>query len=99
MTRAPAMLGVVFACLLGSRTATVEDTPSASRTFRFTYSVVVRDIPWGAHRISIWIPVPRSDAHQEVRELRVKTPFPYEITEEKSYGNRLLHLGAKTPLP
>jgi len=71
----------------------------ATRTFRFTYSVAVRGIPAGAHDLSIWIPVPWTDRHQEVLDLVVKAPLDYAITREKRYGNRLVHLSARRPLP
>jgi transglutaminase-like putative cysteine protease len=71
----------------------------ATRTVRFTYSVSVRDIPEGARKLSIWIPVPKTDPHQEVLDFAVEAPFDYAITREKRYGNRLLHLAAAAPLP
>ncbi|HZM17378.1 MAG TPA: transglutaminase domain-containing protein [Candidatus Krumholzibacteria bacterium] len=74
-----------------------EDT--AARTFLFTYSLVVNDIPEGAHTLSLWVPVPRTDRHQEVLDLQVTCPLEYQITQEKHYGNRVLHLSAKAPLP
>ena len=70
-----------------------------TRTFRFTYSVVVRDIPAGARTLSIWIPVPKTDRHQEVLDVTVRAPIEHSFTQEKRYGNRLLHLSATAPLP
>jgi transglutaminase-like putative cysteine protease len=100
MLRSLFMMGAALAWLVTSAHAAGESAaPETARTFRFTYSVQVRDIPAGAHRISIWAPVPKSDPHQEVVDLQVKTPLPYEITVEKDYGNRVVHLGARTPLP
>ena len=69
------------------------------RTIRFTYSVSVRDIPKGVRKLSIWIPVPKTDRHQEVLDLAVMAPLEHEITREKGYGNRLLHLTGAAPLP
>lgn len=72
---------------------------AATRTFRFTYTVAVRDIPAGARRLSIWVPVPETDPHQEVLDLVVRSPLEYSFTREHRYGNRLLHLAADAPLP
>lgn len=72
---------------------------AATRTFRFTYTVAVRDIPAGARRLSIWVPVPETDPHQEVLDLVVRSPLEYSFTREHRYGNRLLHLAANAPLP
>ena len=98
---------VVIAAILAAALAMAAGAPpagggsgrEAARTFRFTYSVAVRDLPAGARRLSIWIPVPKTDRHQEVLDLIVKAPLEYAITREKQYGNRLLHLSAAAPLP
>jgi hypothetical protein len=41
-------------------------------TFRFTYNFTVKDIPSGAKRVRVWIPVPQTTQHQTVRVLAVK---------------------------
>jgi len=94
-----AVSGIVLAGLAGARFAEGGSGTGVTRTFRFTYSVAVQDIPDGAHKLSIWIPVPKTDRHQEVLSLEVKAPLEYAITQEKRYGNRLLHLSAAAPLP
>ena len=38
-----------------------------SRTFRFTYSFTVEDIPAGTQLVRIWDPVADTDEHQTVR--------------------------------
>jgi len=94
-----AVLGIAIAAGAGAQPAGGGSEREASRTFRFTYSVAVRDIPEGAHHLSIWIPVPKTDRHQEVLDLVVKAPLDHAITQEKRYGNRVLHLTAAAPLP
>jgi transglutaminase-like putative cysteine protease len=91
--------GVLIAVLAGSLAAIGSSSRGATRTFEFTYSVAVQDIPAGARQLSIWIPVPKTDRHQQVLDLEVKAPLEYEITHEKRYGNQLLHLAAAAPLP
>jgi transglutaminase-like putative cysteine protease len=76
-----------------------ETMGTTKRTFRFSYAVKVRDIPAGARRVSIWVPVPRTDRHQQVRHLDVKSPVPYRMQREPRYGNTILHLEADAPLP
>ncbi len=34
-----------------------------SRTFRFTYSFTVKDIPAGTKLVRVWIPVAQTDEH------------------------------------
>jgi len=70
-----------------------------SRTFRFTYALEVRSIPPGARELSVWVPVPKTDRHQVVRELKVTAPVAYAIAHEKKYGNSILHVSAAAPLP
>src|SRR5262245_15750995 len=98
MHRSLVVTGVVFGAMLAlpaaGRGAGEEPSREPTRTFRFTYSVTVQDIPTGAHKVSIWIPVPKTDHHQEVLDLKVKAPLEYEITQEKRYGNRVVHVGA-----
>ncbi|MCS6861558.1 MAG: transglutaminase domain-containing protein [Abditibacteriales bacterium] len=71
--------------------------PPKQRTFEITYRAVVKDIPTGAQRVEIWIPVPQSDAHQQISRLNIKSPVPYKITQEKEYGNKSLYLLVKEP--
>ena len=91
-------LALLTAALLSGCAASTQEATS-TRTFLFTYSVAVNDIPDGARTLSLWIPVPRTDQHQEVLDLNVKAPLEYQITQEKRYGNHVLHLAADAPLP
>jgi transglutaminase-like putative cysteine protease len=92
-----ALAFVAGASLAGCAPETNE--AGSTRTFVFTYSVAVNDIPAGARTLSMWVPVPKTDMHQEVLDLEVKAPLEYQITQEKRYGNRVLHLAADAPLP
>jgi transglutaminase-like putative cysteine protease len=67
------------------------------RTFEIMYRAVVKDIPAGAKKVEVWIPVPQSDAYQKVSHLKVNAPVPYRITQEKEYGNKSLYLLLKDP--
>jgi len=92
---------VAVAAGLGLHTGRTEAssvTPEA-RTFRFTYSVAVEEIPRGAHELSIWVPLPTTDRRQVVRNLEVTAPMEYSITRENEYGNSVLYLSAQAPLP
>ena len=57
-----------------------------SRHFEFTYVTTVRGEREGAR---VWIPLPSSDAHQEISDLSVR-PIGGERTVEPREGNRLL---------
>jgi transglutaminase-like putative cysteine protease len=68
-----------------------------SRTFHFTYHFTVEDIPSGAQRMRIWVPVAQSDQHQSVRVLTVKAPVKTRMTQERGYGNRILYAEIQNP--
>ncbi|HKV78302.1 MAG TPA: transglutaminase-like domain-containing protein [Candidatus Sulfotelmatobacter sp.] len=61
------------------------------RSFRFTYSFTVKDIPAGTKRVRVWIPVPQTDRHQTVHVLAVKAPVKTQVKQEPEYGNRMMY--------
>ena len=68
-----------------------------SRTFHFTYSFTVKDIPAGAKRVRVWVPFPQTNEHQTVRVLGVKAPVKTQTTEEPEYGNRIMYAEIENP--
>ena len=80
------------ACQLAAQTTSNPQKFSPpSRTFRFSYHFTVKDIPPGAKRVRVWIPVPQTDRHQTVRILAVKAPVKTRMTQEPEYGNRMMY--------
>jgi transglutaminase-like putative cysteine protease len=77
--------------LAAQATLKAEKFSPPTRTFRFTYNFTVKDIPSGAKRVRVWIPVPQTDQHQTVRVVAVKAPVKTWITEEPEYGNRMMY--------
>ena len=69
-----------------------------SRNFRFTYKFTVKDIPAGAKRVRVWVPVPQTDEHQTVRVLAVKAPAETQMTQEPEYGNRIMYAEIQNPV-
>ena len=72
-------------------TSNTQKFSAPTRTFRFTYGFTVKEIPSGAKRVRVWVPVPRTDQHQTVRVLAVKAPVKTQMTRESEYGNRMLY--------
>jgi hypothetical protein len=68
-----------------------------ARTFHFTYNFTVKDIPSGAKRVRVWVPVPQTDSHQTVRILAVKAPAKTRMTQEPEYGNRMMYAEIENP--
>jgi transglutaminase-like putative cysteine protease len=80
------------ACYLAAQTtANAQKFSAPTRTFRFTYSFTVKDIPSGAKRVRVWAPVPQSDQHQTVRVLAVEAPGKTQMTHEPEYRNRMMY--------
>ena len=62
-------------CLLTAQaTSNAQKFSDPSRTFRFTYSFTVKDLPAGAKQVRLAVPVPQTDHHQTVRVLTSRLP-------------------------
>jgi len=89
---------VSYWCLLAAQANSDSQKFSPpTRTFHFTYSLTVKDIPAGAKQVRIWVPVPQSDVHQTVRVLNVKAPGKTKTTQEPEYGNRMMYVELQNP--
>ncbi len=88
-----------LAVALGLLSANAEPGREIARTIRFKYSVAVRGIPQGARKLSLWIPIPKTNPQQRVLSLKLKSSLTYAIAREKTYQNQLVTLSASAPLP
>src|ERR1700737_1395131 len=80
------------ACQLAAQaTSNAQKFSPPTRSFRFTYNFTVKDIPSGAKRVRVWIPVPQTDQHQTGRVLAVKAPVKTRMTQELEFGNRMMY--------
>jgi len=84
-------------CQLAAQVSTNPKFSPPSRTFRFTYSFTVKDIPSDAKRVRVWVPVAHTDQHQSVRILTIQAPGETRITQEPEYGNRMLYAEIQNP--
>lgn len=92
------VLLVVLACeLVADSNSKVQKFSPPSRTFRFTYSFTVKDIPPGAKRVRVWVPVPQTDQHQTVHIVAIKAAVKTRITQETEYGNRMMYAEIENP--
>src|ERR1700730_8418098 len=66
------------------------------RKFEFEYKATVRDIPAGAKKVDLWIPVPHDGPFQAISSMRVDSPYPYQVREAQ-YGNKVLHISLNDP--
>jgi hypothetical protein len=68
--------------------------PPKTRAFDFTYSAEIRTLPQSSHEVSMWIPLPRADANQDISELSVSSssstrPVAHSDAE---YGNQIFYV-------
>ncbi len=68
----------------------------SSRTFDATYIGTIAPLPREAKRVDVWIPIPSDTPHQEVRDLRISTPFPATVGKD-SAGNSVAHFTVENP--
>jgi len=85
--------------LAAQTTSNAQKFSPPTRTFRFTYNFTVKDIPSGAKRVRVWIPVPQTDQHQTVRVLAVKAPVKTRMMQEPEYGNHMMYAEINNPAP
>ncbi len=69
-----------------------------SRSFTFNYTATVKDIPAGAKKLELWLPIPHNDPYQQVTRLEIRSPYPYEIRRGQ-YGNSILYISVENPPP
>ncbi len=92
------MLFLLPLCQLVARTGSnAQKFSPSTRTFQFTYSFTIKDIPSGAKRVRVWVPVPQTDQHQIVRVVAIKAPGKTRMTQETEYGNRMLYAEIQNP--
>ncbi|HZD32857.1 MAG TPA: transglutaminase domain-containing protein, partial [Candidatus Angelobacter sp.] len=68
-----------------------------SRSFQFTYSFTVKDIPPGTKLVRVWVPVAQTDDHQTVRVVETSATVKTRMTKDPEYGNAILF--AEIPNP
>ena len=83
--------------LAAQATSNTQNFSPPTRTFRFTYNFTVKDLPSGAKRVRVWVPVPQTDQHQTVRVLVIKAPVKTQMTQESEYGNRMMYAEIQNP--
>ena len=87
---------IVIALLALSAYLLVAAEPVHQRDFTFEYKVTVKDVPAGAQKLELWIPVPHDDAYQRILYSHVDTPYPHQIVTGEQ-GNQMLHLEISQP--
>ena len=67
-------------------------TDDSGRTIEFAYMVEVNNIPPDAENVSVLIPVPQSDYHQIISNIKIDSPSPYVYLTDNEYGNKIIRI-------
>lgn len=87
---------VAFVALLALDTNAAAAQAVRQATFQLRNEVKVK-VPDGAQRVRIWMALPQdNDPAQEVRDLKIDSPYTYRITRD-SEGSRVLYVEAAAP--
>jgi transglutaminase-like putative cysteine protease len=73
--------------------------PDRLRNFTFSYHADITVSNPAAKKFEAWIPLPRDDPFQQIRDLQIETPVHFEIVDQSSNRNRVAHLEASAPIP
>jgi hypothetical protein len=58
--------------------ALTAQTQPRTRSFHFQYRATIPEMPRGAKRIDLWMPVPQNDPYQKIENLRIESPYEYK---------------------
>jgi transglutaminase-like putative cysteine protease len=82
-------LGMLLLGTVPARTGERDAAAPKSREFLFTYAATVTGLKPG-ELARIWLPVPQSNAYQEVRTVAKKLPGQARSGKEAKFGNQIL---------
>ncbi|HMF11647.1 MAG TPA: transglutaminase domain-containing protein [Gemmataceae bacterium] len=86
-------LALLQTIVLASEPLAKERTTPRSRTFSFTYSATVTDLEPGK-KARIWLPIPPSNAEQDVKIESKDLPAEGKLGKEGQYGNEMIYVEA-----
>ncbi|MGH9787262.1 MAG: transglutaminase-like domain-containing protein [Candidatus Acidiferrales bacterium] len=95
MSRSARLVAIVLVLGVGVAVALLrrERGPAVpTRAFEFTYVARIPELPEGSQKLRLWIPVPESDANQDITSLRLESPAPYELHRDPVYRNLYAYL-------
>ena len=87
-----ALLCVAMIAISGGGISVFSRVSAPVRNFEFTYVTKIPPLPADAKISRVWIPLPQSDAYQEIRDLKIESPFPYATHRDSEYGNEYVYL-------
>ncbi|MFC1669924.1 transglutaminase-like domain-containing protein [Spirochaetota bacterium] len=62
---------------------------------KLSYITEVKKLTPDSKELKLWIPIPKSNRHQEVSDIRIKSPYEYVIKTDNKYKNRYIYIHTK----
>lgn len=67
---------------------------ATTECYEITDSVKIVDLPAGAARLDIWMPLISDDPHQRVLDRSIEAPCSGRVNRDPEYGNTMFHLSS-----
>jgi transglutaminase-like putative cysteine protease len=87
---APRVIGAAGAIWATATLAAADPWRGAAR-YEFEYRVRVATIAPSGARAALWVPYPTENLDQRVVDARVEAPWPWRLTREEKFGNRIVY--------
>jgi hypothetical protein len=82
--------GILSSFLLISFLSAAAETSTFSPT-SVKYNLKIKvEVPAGEGNLWLWVPFPSANAHQKILNVTIDSPYPWQITKENHYGNKML---------
>jgi transglutaminase-like putative cysteine protease len=75
-----------------SATPAFEASRLSRMEFDVTYRTRIMDLPRDAEELRVWMPLPPNDSAQQIKDLAIRCPLPYEITHTRTFHNETAHV-------
>ena len=94
-----AVLALTFGLFANPLFTPPAGVPPKTRTFDFTYTAEIKNLPPGSREVSLWIPLPKADANQDISGLSVNSFSSAQpvADREAEYGNQNFYFHVRQP--
>lgn len=93
------LCGIATALLPAASRASAPSGNPLARSFQVTYEVQLHSLSPEGQELRVWIPLATSDRYQKIRKRLIQVPAPYRVTRDRDYGNDILFLTLRKPIP
>lgn len=83
-------------CAVATGSLLVASAAERTRSFQFEYTATVKNVPAGAGKVELWVPVPHDDSYQQITNVQIESKQPYKLATGPQ-GNEVLHFVVNSP--